>query len=158
MMLERKQYNREMDQVRQKQIKEIADYLQDYIKINAEIRNQPVLSVPDQEVVDYVMNIPISREGRDPKEVGDELVEKVLSHTILVQHPKFLSLVSSAVSPYSLAGTILTDIYNPNVAGFDCAPIAGLIEEKLVKWMGSLAGFDTEKCGGLSPPAVPCPI
>ena len=35
------------------------------------------------------------------------------------------------------------------MAGFDNAPGPGLIEEKLVSWMGSLAGFDPDKCGGL---------
>ena len=43
---------------------------------------------------------------------GSELFEYVFEHSMLLQHPRFFSFVASAVSPYSVAGSILTDIYN----------------------------------------------
>ena len=55
---------------------------------------------------------------------------------MLVQHPKFLSFVTSAVSPYSLAGAILSDIYNLNSGGFENAPTASIIEDKLINGWG----------------------
>lgn len=148
-MIDRKQYDLEMERVRKEQIKEISNYLLHYIEQNAEIRNMPVSACADQADLDLIANIPISRTGRDCKEVGDELVNTVFKYAMNLQHPRFLSLVPSAVSPYSLAGSILTDIYNPNAAGAQVSSGATAIEEKLVKWMCSLAGFDTEKCGGL---------
>lgn len=147
-MLNREEYEQKLQEVREAQIDEISNYLEDYIKLNAKIRDLPFSPDDSKELLEEVKAIEIPRTGRPVKEVADELVDKVFSKSMLVQHPKFLSFVTSAVSPYSLAGAVLSDIYNLNVGGFGNAPSAGIIEEKLIKWMGSLAGFD-DNCGGL---------
>lgn len=147
-MLDRKQYEADLQKARENQIEEISNYLKEFIKLNAQMRDLPFSPDDSKELLDSVKAIPIPKIGRPTKEVGDELIEKVFSKSMLIQHPKFLSFVTSAVSPYSLAGAILSDIYNINVAGFGLAPAGTLIEEKLIKWMGSLAGFD-ENCGGV---------
>ncbi len=147
-MLERQKYNKEMDEVRERQVIEIADYLKEFFKINADIRDMPIMDAVDSQTVERVMSWEIPRAGRDPKVVGDELVKDVLSKCLSLQHPRSLAFVTSAVSPYSIAGAVLTDIYNPNIAGYGLAPTASLIEEKLIKWMGSRAGWD-ENCGGI---------
>jgi len=146
-MLERKEYNKKLDKVRQEQISEIADYLKKYIKLNANMRDEPIFG-EDEEAFARISAMEIPRKGRDFKEVADELVNDVLSNCVKLQHPRYMSLVSSSVSPYSVGAAILTDIYNPNIAGWDLAPGVGAIEEKLIKWMGSRAGF-SEKCGGV---------
>lgn len=148
-MLEREQYNVEMDKRRREQISELSDYLNYYIKLNAEMREKPVYSEPAPEIIRKYAEMKIPTEGRDPKEVGKELAEEVLSQSMNLQHPRFLSFVASAVSPYSVAGSVLTDIFNPNACGFEIAPVSSVIEENLVRWMGSLAGFDAGKCGGV---------
>lgn len=147
-MLERAKYNREMDKARARQVSDIADYLMDFIKVNADIRDKPINSQPDEAVIEKIKNMEIPHEGRDPKVVGDEIVNDILNYCTVLQHPRFLSLVASAVSPYSIAGALLTDIYNPNAAGFSISTTASLVEEKLIRWMGSRAGWD-ENCGGL---------
>lgn len=148
-MLDKKEFDLEMAQVRQDQIEYISEYLSDYIRLNSRIREMPLNAEPDPETLRELAETPIPRTGRDMKEVADELVEKVFQHTMLIQHPKFFSFVTSAVSPYSLAGAVLTDIYNPNGGGWALAPGAALIEEKLIRWMGSLAGYPEETCGGV---------
>ena len=45
------------------------------------------------------MDIPA--KGRDPLEVGNELINDVFEQSMLTQHPRFFSFVASAVSPYS---------------------------------------------------------
>jgi len=80
--------------------------------------------------------------------VADELVKHVYNSGMVIQHPKFMSFVTSAVSPYGLTGAILSDIYNQNACVFDIAPGAGVIEEKLINFMGKRAGFD-DNCGGV---------
>lgn len=147
-MLDRKKYEEDLQRAREDQIEEISNYLKDYIKLNAHIRDLPFCPDDSKELLDSVKAIPISKTGRPTKEIADELVEKVFSKSMLIQHPKFLSLVNCAVSPYSLAGAVLSDIYNINIAGFGMTPAGTIIEEKLIKWMGSLAGFD-ENCGGV---------
>lgn len=116
---------------------------------NAQIRELPLFDKPDQETLDRIAAMEIPSKGRDPLVVGEELVNDVFEHAMLLQHPRFYSFVASAVSPYSLAGSILTDIYNIHAGGWELAPCAGLIEEKLVKWMGHCAGYTGENIGGV---------
>ncbi len=73
------------------------------------------------------MDIPA--KGRDPLEVGNELVNDVFEQAMLTQHPRFFSFVASAVSPYSLAGSILTDVYNLHVGGWEQATGTDLLAE-----------------------------
>jgi len=148
-MYKHEEYLRKVEEERIKQIDEIASYLSEYIKKNATIRDMVINSVPDEKTIKKVMDIEIPRIGRNPKEVADELVENVYSKSMLIQHPRFFSFVASAVSPYSLAGSILSDIYNIHGGGYLEAPTACIIEEKIIKWMGSLAGYDPSNVGGL---------
>ena len=147
-MLDRQKYEEDLARAREQQIDRISDYLSDYIRLNAKTREMPLVSGVDPAILDYVKNIPIPQKGRDIKEIGDELVHNVFEQSMLIQHPRFFSFVTSAVSPYSLMGAILSDIYNLNLAGFQISPTASLIEEKLVRFMGSRIGYD-ENCGGL---------
>ncbi len=148
-MFDKEQFDIEMENARQKQIEDLADYLADYIKSNARIREKSINNGIDEEAIKRIENMTIPQKGRDIKEASDELVNDILKYSMLLQHPRFFSFVASAVSPYSLAGTILTDIYNPHGGGWNIAPGACLIEEKLIKWMGSLASYPEDTCGGL---------
>jgi len=148
-MIDRKQYDLEMDQVRLEQINDISRYLSDFMEMNAKMREMPVSLELDAETLERLKNTPIPQKGRDAREVGDEIVRDVLSHTMNFQHPRFFSFVTSAVSPYSLAGSVLCDIYNPNIAGWGIAPAPAVIEERCINYMASRIGFDTDKCGGL---------
>ena len=60
----------------------------------------------DGETLDKLIKMPIPRAGRDPKQVMDELAEDVLQKSMILQHPRFFSFVTSAVSPYSLMASI----------------------------------------------------
>ncbi len=148
-MLDKRQFDLEMDNARREQVTELADYLAGYIRLNSQIRGMKISSEPDEVTLRKIADTPIPLTGRDPREVADELVENVFQRGMLVQHPRFFSFVAGAVSPYSLAGSILTDIYNPHGGGWNEAPGACLIEEKLIKWMGSLAGYPEDTVGGL---------
>lgn len=147
-MLDRKKYEEQLKRVKEEQIEELAKYLQQYTALGEMVRDMPVAGFDVEKKIEEIKNIPFSPEGRDPKEVAEELVEKGFNESMMLQHPKFFSFVTSAVSPYALAGAILADIYNVNVCGFEEAPTIGIIEEKLIKWMGGLAGWG-EECGGL---------
>lgn len=109
----------------------------------------PISRKTDGETMQRLAAMPIPTAGRDAREVADEMVRDVLQNALLCQHPRFFSFVASAVSPYSLAGSLLTEIYNPHGGGWEEAPAACLIEEKLIKWMGGLAGYPADTCGGV---------
>ena len=147
-MLNRKEYEERLAAAREQQIDEIARYLSDYIRLNARSGEMPLIAEPDERLLREVEELRIPQKGRDTKEVADELVEKVFEQSMLIQHPRFFSFVTSAVSPYSLAGAVLSDIYNLNVCGYELSPGASVIEQKLIRYMGSRIGFDAN-CGGL---------
>lgn len=147
-MLDRKQYQEQIESAKKEQIEELKARLSEVFDINTEIRRQPITVRPDEALLREIADMPIPREGRNAKEVADELVEKVFKTSLLTQHPRFFSFVASGVSPYSIAGSILSDIYNINNCGYETAPPISLIEEKLIRWMGSRAGFD-DACGGV---------
>ncbi len=134
--------------VKDTKIEELTQLLSDAFKVNTDIHNQEITQKPDKALLDEIQNMEIPRRGRDTKVIADELINKVFKTSLLTQHPRFFSFVASGVSPYSIAGSILTDIYNINNCGYETAPPISLIEEKLIKWMGSRAGFD-DKCGGV---------
>ena len=148
-MLDKRKFDLEMEQVRRDQIEDMAEYLKGYLSVNSHIRERKIVREPDMESLKILDDTPIPRKGRDPKVVADEMIEHVYQKAMVTQHPRFFSFVPSAVSPYSLAGSILTDIYNPFSGGFNYAAGAGLIEEKLIAWMASLAGYPKDTAGGV---------
>jgi len=148
-MINQEEYFLRIEEERKNQVNDLADYLKDFIKLNANIRDMKLNSVPSDELLEKIKNYEIPKKGRDSKEIAKELTDDVFSKAMLIQHPRFFSFVASAVSPYSLAGAILTDIYNIHGGGFEEAPAACAIEEKLIKWMASLAGYPEETCGGI---------
>jgi len=148
-MLDRKQYDLEMDRVNQEEINEITKYLTKYINLNANMRNQKLNTLDNIKGVEYIKNLEIPAKGRDFKEVANELVENVFKDQALLQHPRYLSLVATSISPYALLGAILADIYNINAAGAGCGPAANVVEEKLISFMAGRIGYDTKKATGV---------
>ena len=146
----------------EEQAEQLNVYIERVIETNSHIRELPIYEKPSQQTIDKILSTGIPEEGRDSLAVGNELVKDVFEQAMLTQHPRFFSFVASAVSPYSLAGCILTDVYNLHVGGWEQAPGAGAIEENLVKWMGGLAGYTGPDVGGVflsgapwSPPGIP---
>lgn len=132
-----------------KQGEQLKEYISKYIEKNSRIRELPIYDVPSKEIIDRLLTMDIPAKGRNPVEVGSELVNDVFEHSMIIQHPRFFSFVASAVSPYSLAGSILADIYNVHGGGWEHAPGAGAIEDRLVRWMGECAGYTGPEVGGV---------
>ena len=86
----------------EEQKKQISEFLKRHIEKNAQIRELPLFDRPDQETLDRIAAMDIPTQGRDPLAVGEELINDVFEHAMLLQHPRFYSFVASAVSPYPL--------------------------------------------------------
>ena len=143
------EFDKSMKKGFEEQAEQLNVYISNIIEKNAHIRELPIYEKPSEETVNRILSMDIPAKGRDPLEVGNELVNDVFEQAMLTQHPRFFSFVATAVSPYSLAGSILTDVYNLHAGGFDEAPCAGAIEENLVKWMGRCAGYLGSSVGGV---------
>lgn len=142
------EYEKEIENAKKVQIEDLTKRLSEVFDVNINVHQQAITSKPDDVLLDEIKKIEIPTTGRDAREIADELVNKVFKTSLLTQHPRFFSFVASGVSPYSIAGSVLSDIYNINNCGYETAPPIALIEEKLIKWMGGRAGFDDE-CGGV---------
>ena len=148
-MFDRLKFDEKNEQERQRQLESLQNRLYDAISAHSKIRETPIFILPDEEDIKEIEKIQIPEEGRNAIEVEEELMKYVFSKQALLQHPRFFSFVCSAVSPYSIAGSILTDLYNPNAGSYSLCPGAGIIEEKLCKWMGSCAGYPEDTCSGI---------
>ena len=131
------------------EIEKLGKYIKASIATNAQIRELSIYNKPSEESINRILNSDLPKVGRDPLIVADELVKDVFNQAMIVQHPRYFSFVPSAVSPYSIVGSILSDIYNINAGGWELAPCAAAIEERLVKFMASCAGYTTNEAGGV---------
>jgi len=148
-MLDKLKFNEDTLKTYQEQLEQIQNMLTEQMNVNSNIRSMSASPKTDPEAIKRIEETGIPKVGRDGAEVGKQLINDVFGNAMLIQHPRFFSFVASSVSPYSLAGAILTDIYNPHAGAYALAPSACLIEEKLIKWMGSLAGYPENTCGGV---------
>ncbi len=147
-MLDRKAFDEEMREARKNQLREIENSLNQFSEWTDGIREFPPYTQIKDEDINELNSISIQTKGRDPRDIATELQKLVFNPSIGLNNPRCFAFVTTAVSPYSVAGAFLTDIFNPNLAGYQLCPGGKIIEEKLIQWMGSLAGFD-DNCGGL---------
>ena len=148
-MFDRIKFDKKNEEEQKRQLDSVQKRLYEMIESYNTLRDKPIFIVPTDDELKEFEKVQIPEEGRNAVEVEEELMKYVFNKQALTQHPRFFSFVSSAVSPYSIAGSILTDLYNPNAGSYSLSPGAGLIEEKLCKWMGSYAGYPEETCGGI---------
>lgn len=148
-MFDRIKFDKSNEKEQKRQLESLQKRLYEAIDASNKIREKPVFNAPTDEDMKTFENIDIPKEGRNAVEVEEELMKYVFSTQALLQHPRFFSFVASAVSPYSVAGSILTDLYNPNAGSYSLSPCAGLIEEKMCTWLGSYAGYPKETSGGI---------
>ena len=106
----------------EEQTERLNAYITEFLRKNSQIRELPIFDEPSQETLDRILSMEIPAKGRNSVDVGNELVKDVFEQSMLIQHPRFFSFVASAVSPYSLAGSILTDIYNVFGGAWELSP------------------------------------
>ena len=97
---------------------------------------------------EYLDRFEIPKEGRDPREVSRELLDKVYPYSMKTNHTRNFSFIPNNVSPYAMFGDVLNTLNNPYGGGINVSKGTALIEEKLIKWMGEKIGYSAEKLGG----------
>lgn len=147
-MFDRKAFEKETRMALQQKINDSEQYLRRYVDLVENLRGGSPFASISEDTIKYIENLQISASGKPMDEIDEDLQQYVLSSSLGLSHPRCFAFVTSAVSPYSIAGSILTDIYNLNMGGYELCSGAKIIEEKLISWMGSLAGYP-ETCGGL---------
>lgn len=126
-------------------VKEFTDQIVDFYD---HLDTRPVYRPADEERLAALAEQSIPDRGRPLREVYEEMIREIYSHTLLAQHPRSFSCIPSTASLLSWMGDVMTNAYNPHASCQSNAPAADLIEKKLIRWMCGLAGYP-EGSGGL---------
>lgn len=151
------EFDIEMEKLRQEQVTMLPDYLANFIKNNYNASEMPLFDDNIKASEEIIAAVDIPQHGRDFKEVLDELVEHVLKHTMTIRHPRFFSFVTSTALPYSLAGSVLTDITTPMAAGINWRLCAARLRKSWSNGWALLPVIPKTAAAVCLPPAAPCP-
>lgn len=141
-----------MDMKVQQQNEQIGALMKDFVEqavyFYNTLKDQPVCRPASKDALEHIENQSIPTDGRPIQEVYAEMLRDIYAHTLLVQHPRSFSCIPSTASLFSWMGDVMTNAYNPHASCQINAPMADLVEKKLIRWMCSLAGYP-ETSGGL---------
>ena len=124
------------------------EFLPELIDRQNNIRDYGVFKDLPKEEKKMIENIGLPKEGRDPKEVSRELLDRVYPYSMKTNHPRNFCFIPNDVSPYSVFGDVLNSMNNPYGGGFSISEGTAAIETELIKWMGSFLDYDEDKLGG----------
>ena len=64
----------------------------------------------------------------------------LLAHSVFNGHPRFMGYITSSAAPLGSLAELLAATVNPNCGSWGLSPMATLIEEQTVAWIGELVG------------------
>jgi glutamate/tyrosine decarboxylase-like PLP-dependent enzyme len=88
---------------------------------------------------------PIPWEGEGAERVYEAFRRDVLPYPNGNIHPRFWGWVQGTGTPLAMLADMLASGLNPNVGGFDQAPV--LVEKEVLRWLGELMGFPEGSTG-----------
>ena len=88
------------------------------------------------------------RRAQIPRRCSRERRELLLAHSVFNGHPRFMGYITSSAAPLGWLAELLVSTVNPNCGSWGLSPMATLIEEQTVAWIGELVGAP-HACGGL---------
>ena len=69
-------------------------------------------------------------------------VQSYMKYCVRTNHPQFLGTLRAGYNIPSLVGEILSNVTNTTMATYGAAPVATLIENKLIEKMTGMVGFN----------------
>lgn len=139
----------EIRRTRDEEIGEVTGFLKNFIDGYGEIdRNSKADPGLDEIRERRLLQTEIPEEGRSLAEIGEEINDTVFQTSQYVPNSKYMAFVPNSASPYSVAGAVMSDVFDLYAGADLFSPGTAIIEKKLIKWLGSLAGYDRD-CGGL---------
>lgn len=138
-----------IQQLQQEQLlNTVIEFIQSFMTANRNIKNKKVMQIASDETIAKLRQCGIPQEGRNVKEVVNEMVEDVYSNQVIMQHPRWFGFVPSPVSLLSWLGDIMTNAYDPHAGSWMQSSSASCIEQEVINWMCKQAGLP-ESSGGL---------
>ena len=105
------------------------------------MKEEPVYREGDEATIRRLRERGIPREGRPVRQVFEEMEKEVYANQTLVQHPRCFACIPSPVSLFSWMGEVMTSGYDPHAGCWINASTASCIEQEVIRWMCSLAGY-----------------
>lgn len=107
----------------------------------------PVMECPGQDVLNGVLAREVCEDGRPLDEVVDELTRLLATTGSRTHHPRFFGFIPGPASTLSWLGDVLTGWHNQHAATWTHAPGAIGIEQRLLQWFATHAGYGPEAGG-----------
>lgn len=141
-----------MDRTMENQKQQMGELMQGFISsvldFYGDMKSQPVFREADSKTLQRLKNQGIPKKGRPVDQVFEQMVQDVYQNASLVQHPRCFACIPSPVSLFSWMGDMMTNAFDPHAGCWMNASGASCIEQELIRWMCSLAGYP-ETGGGL---------
>lgn len=116
------------------------ELLLNYLQSNA-LKNDALLDYHDYESLEKIFDSSIGKKGV----AEDELLSSVqtyMRYCVRTSHPQFIGTLRGGCNIASLVGEFLANITNTSMSTYEGSPVATLIENKLIKKMTNIVGFN----------------
>jgi aromatic-L-amino-acid/L-tryptophan decarboxylase len=91
---------------------------------------------------------PLSENGVDPAALLPAIADLLFANTCLNAHPRMWGYITGSPSPAGALADLLAAAANPNVAGWNGAPLATEVENQCIGWISKLLLF-SDDCSGI---------
>lgn len=112
------------------------------------IKEQDVCQMADEQTLEKIRKQSIPQQGRPVEEVYREMLSDIYPNMSRVQHPRCFACIPSPVSLFSWMGDVMTNAFDPHAGSWLNSSGASCVEQELIRWMCSLAGYP-QSSGGL---------
>lgn len=124
------------------------EFIRKFCSENQELCNQKIMKEASEDHIAKLKSMSIPESGRSIDTVVNEMIEDIYQHGYRSNHPRFLGFIPGPASMISWLGDIMTSAYNLHAGSFMNCPSASIIEQELINWLCSQAGYKKE-AGGL---------
>jgi aromatic-L-amino-acid/L-tryptophan decarboxylase len=115
----------------------------------ANVSNFPVFPQTTGKELTEDLDGPPPPEGEPISRLSDDC-QKIIDGCRHNGHPRFFGYVASPATPAGAFADLLASAVNPSVTSWRSAPAATQIERTVVRWLGSLIGYDQNTKGLLT--------
>ena len=118
---------------------ELTLLIQDYFKENHK-KETPVVKYEPATKLKGKLNLKLRDEAANTEELLGE-IKNYLKYSVRTTHPQFNNQLQAGANFEALLGEIISFITNTTMATFEVAPVASLIEAKLVEELNKKIGY-----------------
>lgn len=123
----------------------LIEMLADYLEASLKRTEAPVL--PDI-TPESMLNMWKGKFKSSPSEIFEDIIEKVLTQSHNLQHPRYIGHQCCTPLPLSALNDLVGNFINNASAVYEMGPVNVVMEKRLIEWMSGLIGYD-KKSGGI---------